>query len=302
MILLMTMLIFASAAQSQILKRLKNRVQQKVEDKVEQKVNQELDQAAEQMVENSWNSIFGEGGFSSGDSSRGFSLPFNSNVTTEDSYRFDMITTMEVQSTNQDGERQPPMMMYMHFNEDAAYTGTRFSSEEMDQNGGEMFMIYDFNNEAMIMLMDSEDGKYSFAYDWNAGATMMGGAMADEDVEEEEDEEWPGFERIGTRTIAGSSCEGYRSQSEYSETEIWVTQDYDAGFQRMFQANSGMKHLKGKVPEDYPSGMMMEMTYKDLDSGETTVMRVTDIDTNANVTKSMSDYPTLSLGDMANQQ
>ena len=255
----------------------------------------------EQMVENSWNSIFGEGGFSSGDSSNGFSLPFNSNVTTEDSYRFDMITTMEVRSTNQDGERQPPMVMYMHFNDDAAYTGTRFSGEEMDQNDGEVFMIYDFTNEAMIMLMDSEDGKYSFAYDWNAGANMMDGGMADEDAEDE-NEEWPGFERIGTRTIVGSSCEGYRSQSEYSETEIWVTQDYDAGFQRMFQANSGMKHLKGKVPEDYPSGMMMEMTYKDLDSGETTVMRVTDIDTNANVTKSMSDYPILSLGDMANQQ
>lgn len=309
LVVLMTMLVFASAAQSQILKRFKDRVKDKVEDKVEQKVNREIDQAAEDMVENSWNSIFGEG-FSAGDSSSGFSFPMNSNVTTEESYRFDVVTTMEIENTDANGDRQPPVTMYMHFSENESYSGTRFRGEEMDQQEGDVFMIYDVKNEALVMLMESEGEKYALAYDWGAASEMaeemQAAGMNDDselaDEEEAEGEEWPGYEKIGTKTIAGSVCEGYRSQSEYERSEIWVTQDHDAGFQRMFRANSGTKHLKGKVPDDYPMGMLMEMTHENLETGETTVMRVTDVARNANVTLSMSDYPMLSFGDMMNQR
>ncbi|PWN05089.1 DUF4412 domain-containing protein [Rhodohalobacter mucosus] len=311
-IALITTLAFASEAQSQILKRLKDRVQQKVEDKVEQKVNREIDQAAEEMVEKSWNSIFGEG-FSAGDSSSGFSFPMNSNVNTEESYRFDVVTTMEIENTDPNGDRQPPVTMYMHFNENENYSGTRFRGEEMDQQEGDVFMIYDVKNEALVMLMESEDEKYALAYNWGAAnefaeeleaAAMDGGSdyETDGDAEYEQEDEWPGYEKIGTRTIAGSVCEGYRSESDYERTEIWVSQDHDAGLQRMFRANSGTKHLKGKVPDDYPMGMIMEMTHENLETGETTVMRVTDVARNANVTLSMSDYPMLSFGDMMNQQ
>lgn len=304
LVVLMSMLVFASAAQSQILKRFKDRVKDKVEDKVEQKVNREIDQAAEEMVENSWNSIFGEG-FSPDDSSSGFSFPMNSNVTTEESYRFDVVTTMEIENTDENGDRQPPVTMYMHFNEDEAYSGTRFRGEDMDQQDGDVFMIYDVKNEALVMLMESEDEKYALAYNWGAATEMAeemhAAEMDDESDWEDEEEEWPGYEKIGTKTIAGSVCEGYRSQTEYERSEIWVSEDHDAGFQRMFRANSGNRHMKGKVPDDYPMGMLMEMTHENLETGETTVMRVTDITRNANVTLSMSDYPMLSFGDMMNQ-
>ena len=64
----------------------------------------------------------------------------------------------------------------------------------------------------------------------------------------------------------------------------------------MFQVNSQAKQLKGKVPQDYPAGMMMEMTHEDLESGEKTVMKVTDINKNANVAYNMKEYPTMSFG------
>jgi hypothetical protein len=60
--------------------------------------------------------------------------------------------------------------------------------------------------------------------------------------------------------------------------------------------NEQTKHLKGNVPENYPAGMLMEMTQEDLKSGEKIVMKVTDINRNASVTYTMSDYPAMSFG------
>ncbi|HKL16664.1 MAG TPA: hypothetical protein VJ915_13560, partial [Balneolaceae bacterium] len=54
--------------------------------------------------------------------------------------------------------------------------------------------------------------------------------------------------------------------------------------------------LRGTVPDNYPyGGMLMEMTQKDLNSGDVTTMKVTDINKNASVSYIMSDYPPLSF-------
>lgn len=78
--------------------------------------------------------------------------------------------------------------------------------------------------------------------------------------------------------------------------EVWVTRDESLGMHNMFKANNNAKQVRGKIPENYPYGMMMEMTSEDLKSGDKTVMRVTDISKNAQVSFTMSDYPTMSLG------
>lgn len=289
MLMLLAMLVFASAAQSQILKRLKDRAKQKVEDKIEQRVDQKIDETAEKMVEKSWNSIFGNG-FGSEDSSSGYSFLLNNNVNTEDRYTFDVITTMEIQDISDNNNREAPIQMVMHFNDDELYTGTRFSGEDMNEGDGDVFIIYDFKNEAMVMLMKSDDGNFSSAYDWKQISQIT------DEAEVEQEEDWPGFEKIGTRTIAGSISEGYLSVSEDSRTEVWVTQDHDFGFQRMFRANAGTRQLKGKLPENYPAGMMMEMTHEDLVNGNRIILRVTDIRKNVNITYSMSDYSRMGMG------
>lgn len=54
--------------------------------------------------------------------------------------------------------------------------------------------------------------------------------------------------------------------------------------------------MKGRMPADYPQGMMLEMTSTNTGSGEKVMMRVTNIDTNAHVTYAMSDYPKMKMG------
>ena len=68
-----------------------------------------------------------------------------------------------------------------------------------------------------------------------------------------------------------------------------MTHDRSLGFGNMFAANSNMKQMKGKLPADYPDGMLLEMNSVDRNSGDQVTMKVTDINRNANVTYAMAD-------------
>lgn len=303
----------SSSAEAQILNRLKDKAKGAAENKVEEKLSNEVEKAAERAVEKSWNSIFGEEFGSEGDGIN-VSFTMNSNAVTEDAYSFDVTSTMEIETVSKDGTVEGPMIMQMHFNENELYSGTKFSGEQMEGSEGEMFMIYDLKNESMIMLMDSEDGKFSFAYDWKQ-AQQLAEEFSEMEEEQEETEMESGaedetntvsepdnsvdeytFEKIGTKNIAGLECQGYKTEDDNSVMEYWVTQDEDIGIYNMLRTNEQTKHLKGNVPDDYPAGMLMEMTQKNLKSGEKTIMQVTDINRNASVTYTMSDYPTMSIG------
>lgn len=307
LVLTFSFLAFASTANAQLLNRLKNRAKKAAENKVEEKISNEVEKAAEQAVEKSWQSIFGEEFGSEGDGMN-ISFTMNSNAATEDVYTFDVVTTMEVESHTEGEKSDGPMIMRMHFSEAGSYSGTQFSGEQMDNSEGEMFMIYDLKNESMVMLMDSEDGKYSFAYDWKQAQSLMQDfEKMEKENEMDSDEEEPDMDsepdemqnvrEIGTKTIAGLECRGYLSESDGTRMEYWVTEDQeDLGVYKMLRINEQTKELRGNVPDNYPAGgMLMEMTQEDLNSGQITTMKVTDIKKNASVSYSMSDYPPMSF-------
>lgn len=288
---------FSVDANAQIMNRLKKKAQKAAAAKAEQKVTERVERAAEQMVERSWNSVFGQ---MPEDTTSGRVFPFmrSSNVTTNDAYTFDTITTMEIETINENGETEPPVIMHMHFPKNEMYTGTQFESEETKKEENDLFIIYDAGNLAMLMLMQSDGDNFSFAYNWDQSQEEY------ENVEEEEEEmdwneieEWQGYTKIGTKEILGYECDGYRSETETENVEIWVSRDADFGMNNMFRANSNAKHLRGKVPENFPQGMVMEMYMEDLGNGDKTTLKVTDIKHNARITYLMADYPTMSMAE-----
>ncbi len=224
----------------------------------------------------------------------------NSNVKKEDVYNFNTITTMEIETVKKDGSSDPPVIMDMHFNENEMYTGTKFSSEEMKNKDEELFIIYDFNNLAMLMLMGDKQDKFSFAYNWEEGLDTA-------EVQDSEEQDWDeiqehhGYSKIGSKNILGYNCDGYRSEDENQIIEIWVSRDADFGMHNLFKANANAKQMKGKIPGDYPSGMIMEMVAEDLQNGDKTKMTVTGIEKDARVSYAMNDYPTMSFGSKASE-
>jgi predicted Holliday junction resolvase-like endonuclease len=287
-------------AEAQLLNRLKKKAKEAAEQKAEEKLAEQVQRIAEQAVEQSWNSIFGEW---EADSSGGMQVPFimNSNITTEDSYSFQTITTMEVRSRDKNGKEEPPMYVEMHFGDDGTYTGTKFHSEEMKEQEGNLFIIYDFTNEAMLMLMENENNKFSFGYKWDQ-YMMEDDSIAQDDTNWDELEEWRGYEKIGTRNIMGYASDGYRSDSDNETVEVWVTRDADFGMSQLFKAHTNAKQMRGKMPDEYPYGMVMEMKNKNHKTGEQVTMTVTDIKKNENITYTMADYPPMSLSKKSSEK
>ncbi|MDZ7690960.1 MAG: DUF4412 domain-containing protein [Balneolaceae bacterium] len=288
---------FTVQAEAQIFNRLKQKAQEAAQQKVEEKIAEQVEQAAERMVERSWNSIFGD---IQQDSLSG-PVPFsmNSNVKTEEIYTFDTITTMEIETVKKTGKSDPPVTMHMHYNKDESYTGTTFSSEEMKKEDGELFIIYDFKNAAMLMLMSNDTDKFSFAYDWGQATQNAAEDTTDmygEEVNWDEMDEWQGYTKIGSKNILGYDCDGYRSESEQGVIELWISRDVlvETNFM-MFNANANAKYLKGKIPESYPYGTVMEMVSEDFESGDVTTLKMTEINKDTRVELLVADYPKMSF-------
>lgn len=189
----------------------------------------------------------------------------------------------------------PPFIAEMHFSDNGTYTGTKYRSEEMEKQQGDLFIIYDFTNEAMLMLMENEGNKFSFGYEWNQPITEND-SLSQNDADWDELEEWRGYEKIGTKDILGYSCDGYRSQNDEEIVEIWVTRDEDFGMTQLFKAHANAKQMRGKIPDEYPYGMVMEMKSEHRNTEEQMTMKVTDIKKNENISYLMADYPPMSFG------
>ncbi len=283
-------------ASAQVLRRLQQKAADAVERKVEQKVDEKIEQMADRLVNNSFDAIFGEMGTNADGTPRKLPFTMGANVPKEDVYTFSTVVTMEIETIKANGSSDGKAEMLMHMNDGAQYTGTKITSDEMRSSNSDVFIIYDFKNESMLMLMDSEGSKMSIGYKWTEALAAIEEDAAANDVNWDETETWNGYKRIGTRTIAGYKCDGYEFEDENATMQIWVTREVEFGWHTMFGANANSKQLKGRVPDEYPYGMMMELTSTNKKSNEKAVMKVTNINERANVRYVMADYPTVSLG------
>ncbi len=307
----LSLLAAASAADAQILDRLKKKAADAVEKKAEDKLSAKLDQMAQKLVDNSFDAVFGEpqpaagdaasgaGGASAGGTKR-TGLPFSigSNAKTEDRYTFSLVTTMEVEAFSRADKSGGKALIKMHFNPNEQYTGTSITSADLKKADGSAFIVFDAKNSAMVMMMESEKSKFSIAYDWREAARYAEqvAASAPEQVNWDTVQVWRSYSRIGTRTIAGHQAHGYRAESPDATVEIWVTRDPVLRDVNLLASGSNLKPMKGKLPADYPHGMMLEMTSVNKSSGERVVMKVTGIETNARVAYAMADYPRMEMG------
>lgn len=297
----------SASASAQILKKIGQRASDAVERKAESKVNQKIDQAADRLVDKSFDSVFGSdtpsdsksGGKSSGN--RGGSSMFKliPNAPTEDHYDFNVVLTYEIENRPKGGAATDKAEMLMNFSSANKYAGVKIKAAEPKKGDGDVFAIFDVKNEAMVMLFNSDDGKFSIAYGWHDAVkyadtvtapktTSGGGATTTTTAADGSTMTWT---KIGKRTIAGYSSDGYRGEDDKSIVEIWVSTDPSLSFGRMMGATSSMKQLRSNVPANHPVGLLMETNSTDKKTGDKGRMTVTSVDKNANVRINMADYP-----------
>jgi hypothetical protein len=282
--------VLAPRADAQIMRAIQRKAADAVAQKAEAKLDAKIEQMAEKAVNGSYDALFG--GLESG---AGAMIKLPGDAKTAERYSFSIVSTMTMSSTSASGKDEGTATMKMHFNPAEQYTATQVISQDLKDAGGNAVVIFDLENEAMVMLMEAEGNKFSMAYSFKDAAAAAEKAGAADDVNWDETESWKNWTRIGTRTIAGYSATGYRSTDGETTVEMWVTRDPALAGAGLFGVNSGLKQLRGRLPEEYPTGMLLEMTSKD-GKGQTSRLVTTEIDTRASVRFTMADYPRMGLG------
>lgn len=114
-----------------------------------------------------------------------------------------------------------------------------------------------------------------------------------EESERVDYEEFSEYEELGTRTILGYECKGYKTEDEYSSTEFWVTEETDSGYQEMMNANGNTRYFQGRTMMFNSSATVMEMTSMNKETDEKMTMKMTKVDESTRMGFTMSDYPTI---------
>ena len=296
LILLTAVVVFTFQGVAQIsLKGIKNKAGDALENALERKIEQEMDKAAQRVVDKYWERVLGKyysGLYEQGSSAGGakqFPFVLNQNVEIEDEYSFDHAVKMKVESYKKNGKLDNTSFMVTHTNENERYMGTEILEDEKKSSGEKMFVINDFKNDAMVMLMEKDGEKMKLTY----GIALDEAVVKQMEENEEEQSEIPTYEVIGTKDILGYPCKGYRTENDEAISEIWMAHEDVFGMENMFGA-SGLagKNPENVIAEGYPDGSIMEVNTTDKKSKEKVVMQIVEIDDNINLTLNMSDYQT----------
>lgn len=282
--------------------RIKKKAADALTQKTEDKINSKIDELSQKMVDNSFATIFGDsvgaatGGGAGGRAGHGLPFSILGNAKTESNYTFNIVTTMEIVSSKEDGKA----VLTTLYNTSEPYVGMKIVSPDDKKSNGTAVIVLDSKNQAMVMLMSTDTSKFSMAYGWANAQKYAQSATATATattppppVNWDTVKVWKSYTKIGTKTIAGYSADGYRMETTDGVGEVWVSHDPALAGGGMFGAGAELKQLKGRVPADYPVGMLLQMTSMDNKTGEKVSMTVTNVDTHAHTTYAMSDYPSI---------
>ena len=218
-------------------------------------------------------------------------------VPVANNYKFDYKIQMHIESYDKKGKQESTGEFITHLNPENKSMAYEFVSGDMAKDGQGKFII-DAENGAMIMLNDDDKGeKTGIVYGIGSFMQSIGETYIDEELEDSPETYLanPNVKKTGkTKNIAGYKCEEYvyTDEEERTESHIWITKDLKMNTQDFFSTlfkTSLYSHGMGW-------GYMMEATTESLDSDEKTMMQVTDVDNNSNVTFSLNDYQVTNLG------
>ncbi len=198
----------------------------------------------------------------------------------EPAYKFDTYMQMEVSDQNNES-----IVYNAYLTKDGSSYAVIF-----DADGAQSVIVFDTKNSTMLMLVENDGEKTGFAMGIDPSAL----AGLEEDGEAE-DFEYESFKTGNSKTLLGYQCDEYLIKDENSEVRVWSSEKLGKEVEKkMFQNQQifggAFTHAAGM------DGMALEYNFKDLESGEQGIMKVTQIDLNSNKSISTGDYTVMSMG------
>lgn len=304
-------------SQGGILERAARRATERLEQKAEERIDRKIDEKIDQSLDSIESSLETEAGETSAKPASGRentsqrrmeNLLGNIGLSTtpvalEDKYTFDSYIKMNVKSYDKKGKLKSDGDMVTYIANDGSCLGYEFISGEFEASkSGDRkgVFIMDYKNKATIVL--SEDGGKRTGIAYGLGDISEWTSETNDEYGTDESEDTivlnPKFTKTGrTKNILGYRCEEYLYEDEEGRANIWITNEYRA---RTHDAYSTI--FNTMVLAHGGTGMMLESESVDLKSGEKTIMKVTELDTNKKTTFNIGQYEITNLGSIAPKQ
>lgn len=291
-----------------LLKKIQTKTQKKIEQKVEERALKAADKEIDNQLDNAEEAIFKsdekdlEDGNETIDGEQFMMMDMMKKmgvggepVPVKDSYTFDHLIQMHIESQDKNGEKTSEGEFITHLSPESGIMAYEFVSGDMgDPSQG--FIIIDSENSATIILNEEDNNKTGIVY----GLGSLFQDVQQESMEELDMSETPetylanpNVSKTGkTKTISGYKCEEYKYSDEYSESNIWITKDLKMNSKDFF----GMLFKTSLYSHGMAWGYMLEAETLNKESGEKSIMTVTNIDDNSNKKVEMADYEVTNLG------
>ncbi len=216
-------------------------------------------------------------------------------VPTEDTYNFDHLIQMHIESYDPNGNKISDGDFITHFDPRSESMAYQAISGDRTNQGQGIFII-DTKNKATIILSEENGQKSGIVYGLGGYFETLGEDIEEEDAELADTPEAymanPNVTKTGrTKTIAGYKCEEYVYKDEDGTSHIWITKDLKLNSRDFLSALFKTSMLSNGMGWGY----MMEATTTE-NTGEKSIMKVTRVDTNSNVKFSLNDYEITNLG------
>lgn len=282
-------------SEAQFIKKIQNAANRGVEKAIEKKVEEEASKMAEKQIENIFSDMYGdsEDGAPTGMDMSKIMKGIGEPVDTESQYDFFGHIVLEMNSTDEKGKTNDPVLMKSYLAKSADYTGM----ELVDPKNPESVtsMIFDLKNQASIIFLDNKGQKSSLAYKMDLDD--LDEEVADQLESNSEDYD-VSIEKTGkTKDILGYKCDEYHVKNEDGEGYYWITEEPIGGYSSFWSSNSPMMSSKTQQKyaehfKDMPKGNFMEMNYTTEESG-TIEMKVKEINESAPKSLTMAEYPNI---------
>ncbi|WP_372774176.1 DUF4412 domain-containing protein [Mangrovibacterium sp.] len=283
-------------------KKLEKKVNEKVEQKVDDKVDEQLDESLDELFE-------GDSAANRGESSesreqerlskimKGIGMT-GEPVPIENSYKFKSKFQMHFESYDAAGKKESEGEFISWANPAGKNFAYEFISGDVG-NEGNGLIIMDVKNKAMIILANQEKEKTGIVYGFDPNTfAEMNDSVFVEDYDDPESIYLNAYlKKTGkSKSILGYNCDEYHYDNPEEDTKanFWISKDVDISTKDMMSSI----FKSASYSNGMPAGFIMESESWDTKTKERNLMKVTDIDNDANRNFELSAYQLTNLGTM----
>ncbi|MCH6199176.1 DUF4412 domain-containing protein [Aquiflexum sp. LQ15W] len=290
-------LLTSFSVNAQFINKLKNAAERGVSRAIEKKVESEMEKIARRKLDKMFKDVYGTDDPSTIptiDFEKLMSSIYN-DIEVDDSYDFEGYSILEITGQDEKGKQNEPILLTSYFSINPEITGMKFTDPDKKEDGTYV-LIYDFNRNAGITLLENEGEKMRMTFAYNY--MEMSESVISEGIDDPKVEDVT-FKKTGnSKTISGLECEEYLIETEENITHYWVTKTPITGRTPFWSQNNPFltARMKDQNPDMFnnlPNGNMMEAhVVSKVDKSKIDMVTV-ELKENSKERFVMADYPSI---------